>query len=157
MAPGTPLARTVRRILAWSGGIVLAIVAAVAIVLYVAAETPWGHERVRRVALHVLSGAVHGTVRIGALHGDLLHDVVVTDVSITDSSGAPFVSARRAEVHYSIRDLLHKHLDFRVSVRKLTESGTSRVTLSTAVSPHNLFGKAYLFVIQPFQIGRAHV
>jgi hypothetical protein len=43
-----------------------------------------------------------------------------------------------------------KHLDFRVSVRKLTEFGTSRVTLSTAVSPHNFFGKAYLFVIQPF-------
>jgi translocation and assembly module TamB len=112
MSPGTPVARTVRRILAWSGGIVLTIVAAAAIVLYVAAETPWGHERVRRVALHVLSGAVHGTVRIGALHGDLLHDVAVTDVSITDSSGAPFVSAHRAEVHYSIRDLLHKHLDF---------------------------------------------
>jgi hypothetical protein len=43
-----------------------------------------------------------------------------------------------------------KHLDFRVSVQKLTEFGTSRVVLSTAVSPHNFFGKAYLFVIQPF-------
>src|ERR1700689_5008492 len=97
MAPGTPVARTVRRILAWSGGIVLTIVAAAAIVLYVAAETPWGHERVRRVALHVLSGAVHGTVRIGALHGDLLHDVAVTKLSNTDSRHAPFVRNRRAE------------------------------------------------------------
>ena len=43
-----------------------------------------------------------------------------------------------------------KHLDFRVSVQKLTGSGSSRVVLSTAVSPHNLFGKAYLFVILPF-------
>jgi hypothetical protein len=43
-----------------------------------------------------------------------------------------------------------KHLDFRVSVRKLTEFGTSRVTLSTTVSPHNFFGRAYLFVIRPF-------
>jgi len=43
-----------------------------------------------------------------------------------------------------------KHLDFRVSVRKLSEFNTSRVVLSTAVSPHNLFGKAYLFVILPF-------
>ncbi|HTE34958.1 MAG TPA: DUF2867 domain-containing protein, partial [Reyranella sp.] len=43
-----------------------------------------------------------------------------------------------------------KHLDFRVSVQKLTEFGTSRVILSTAVSPHNFFGKAYLFVIRPF-------
>lgn len=43
-----------------------------------------------------------------------------------------------------------KHLDFRVSVRKLTEHGTDRVVLSTVVSPHNLFGRAYLFAILPF-------
>ncbi len=43
-----------------------------------------------------------------------------------------------------------KHLDFRVSVRKLTERGASRVVLSTSVTPHNAFGKAYLFVILPF-------
>ena len=43
-----------------------------------------------------------------------------------------------------------KHLDFRVSVRKSTEHGASRIALSTVVSPHNFFGKAYLFVILPF-------
>ena len=43
-----------------------------------------------------------------------------------------------------------KHHDFRVSVRKLREDGASRVVLSTAVSPHNILGKAYLFVILPF-------
>ncbi len=42
-----------------------------------------------------------------------------------------------------------KHLDFRVSVRKLTGRGGSRVVLSTSVTPHNVFGKAYLFVILP--------
>jgi len=43
-----------------------------------------------------------------------------------------------------------RHLDFRVSVRKLTEGGASKVVLSTVVSPHNLFGKTYLFAILPF-------
>ena len=43
-----------------------------------------------------------------------------------------------------------KHLDFRVSVRKLIGHGASRVVLSTSVTPHNIFGKAYLFVILPF-------
>jgi hypothetical protein len=43
-----------------------------------------------------------------------------------------------------------KHLDFRVSVRKLTEGGTGRVVLSTVVSPHNFFGRTYLFIILPF-------
>jgi len=43
-----------------------------------------------------------------------------------------------------------RHLDFRVSVRKLADGGAGRVVLSTTVSPHNLFGRAYLFVILPF-------
>ena len=43
-----------------------------------------------------------------------------------------------------------RHLDFRVSVRRLSEHGVGRVVLSTVVSPHNLFGKTYLFAILPF-------
>ena len=43
-----------------------------------------------------------------------------------------------------------KHLDFRVSVRKLIESGANRVALTTVVMPHNFFGKAYLRTILPF-------
>ena len=42
-----------------------------------------------------------------------------------------------------------KHLDFRVSVRRFTEHGASRVALTTVVSPHNLLGKSYLFAILP--------
>jgi hypothetical protein len=43
-----------------------------------------------------------------------------------------------------------KHLDFRVSVRRWPEAGASRIALTTMVSPHNFFGRAYLFVILPF-------
>lgn len=43
-----------------------------------------------------------------------------------------------------------KHLDFRVSVRKLDAAGASRVALSTVVSPHNALGRAYLRAILPF-------
>lgn len=43
-----------------------------------------------------------------------------------------------------------KHLDFRVSVRKLANGVETRVALSTVVSPHNLLGKTYLRAILPF-------
>lgn len=43
-----------------------------------------------------------------------------------------------------------KHLDFRVSVLKVHEGGVNKLILTTVVSPHNLFGKAYLFLIVPF-------
>jgi hypothetical protein len=43
-----------------------------------------------------------------------------------------------------------RHLDFRVSVRRLEQGGGERIVLSTVVSPHNFLGKAYLFVVLPF-------
>ena len=43
-----------------------------------------------------------------------------------------------------------KHLDFRVLVSRVHEDGVDKVVLSTVVSPHNFFGKAYLFLILPF-------
>jgi hypothetical protein len=43
-----------------------------------------------------------------------------------------------------------KHLDFRVLVSRVREDGRDKVVLSTVVNPHNLFGKAYLFLILPF-------
>ena len=43
-----------------------------------------------------------------------------------------------------------KHLDFRVQMSRVREDGVDKVVLSTVVSPHNFFGKAYLFVILPF-------
>ena len=43
-----------------------------------------------------------------------------------------------------------KHLEFRVSVLRLIEDGVGKVVLTTVVTPHNFFGKAYLFFILPF-------
>ena len=43
-----------------------------------------------------------------------------------------------------------KHLAFKVSVLKVAESGVAKVVLTTIVSPHNLLGRLYLFLILPF-------
>jgi hypothetical protein len=43
-----------------------------------------------------------------------------------------------------------KHLDFRVSVMKVTEEGTHKVVVSTLIFAHNLFGKVYLALVLPF-------
>jgi hypothetical protein len=43
-----------------------------------------------------------------------------------------------------------KHLDFRVSLQKLTDACVTRVVLTTVLTTHNFFGKFYLFVILPF-------
>lgn len=44
----------------------------------------------------------------------------------------------------------NKHLDFRLSVLRLTEGDAESVVVSTICSVHNLAGKIYLFFIVPF-------
>jgi hypothetical protein len=44
----------------------------------------------------------------------------------------------------------NKHLDFRLSVLKESDSGNPRVTVSTICTTHNAFGRIYLFFIIPF-------
>ena len=42
-----------------------------------------------------------------------------------------------------------KHLNFRLSVLRVVESGISKVVVTTAIDVHNLFGKLYLLAILP--------
>jgi hypothetical protein len=42
------------------------------------------------------------------------------------------------------------HLDFRLSILRITGDGAPRVVVSTICSVHNRFGKLYLFFIVPF-------
>jgi hypothetical protein len=44
----------------------------------------------------------------------------------------------------------NKHLDFRLSVLKVTDGDAPGVVVSTVCSVHNVFGKIYLFFIVPF-------
>ena len=44
----------------------------------------------------------------------------------------------------------NKHLDFRLSVLRMTDGDAVSVVVSTICSVHNLFGKIYLFFIVPF-------
>jgi len=44
----------------------------------------------------------------------------------------------------------NKHLDFRLSVLRVTEGDAESVVVSTICSVHNLAGKIYLFFIVPF-------
>ncbi len=99
-----------RRALATGALTVASLVAALALAVVILARTGVGHSIVRRIALLTVRGPVHGIVRVGRIDGDLLAGAVVHDLAISDSSGAPFIAAARIEVHYTLRDLLHRRL-----------------------------------------------
>ena len=44
----------------------------------------------------------------------------------------------------------NKHMDFRLSLMKVNDGGTTSVVVSTVCNVHNVFGKVYLFFIGPF-------
>ncbi|HEX7020111.1 MAG TPA: translocation/assembly module TamB domain-containing protein, partial [Gemmatimonadaceae bacterium] len=97
-------------------GLIIAVVAifallgVAALALFVVTGTDFGRERVRRFVVSALNDAVSGTVRIGSLEGNLLGGVTVHDVTIVDSTGAPFLSVERVSAEYALGDLLRKRI-----------------------------------------------
>jgi len=80
--------------------------------LLVVSNTDFGRERVRRIAEGAIQGAAnHGVARLGRVSGNLLEGFTIADVSITDSSGAPFLVADTVSLNYGLRALLLRRLE----------------------------------------------
>jgi len=94
-----------------------ALVAVAAVLILVLAgstvllHTNIGRERVRRLALGALRDAVHGTVTLDRIEGDLLRDFTLVGLSIADSAGAPLVTVERLAARLDVRALLRRRLD----------------------------------------------
>jgi translocation and assembly module TamB len=91
-------------------GVAGAVVAIILLVVLLFTQTRWGHQRVLAFGLGQLTNRVHGTVRIGAIHGNLLTGARLDHVLITDSSGRPFLRADTLSLRYSLTSLLRQHL-----------------------------------------------
>ena len=84
-------------------GIVIGALAVLTVVgVLVFTMTDFGHERLRRFTVNTLNDMVHGQVRIGGVSGNLLDGVVLTDFSIADTAGRPFVSADSVIADYRL-------------------------------------------------------
>jgi translocation and assembly module TamB len=99
-----------RRALNIIAGIVIAIIAIIGIGVWVLTGTSYGHERVRRIALDALKSHVHGKLSIGRIDGNLLTGTTIHDISISDSSGAPFLVADAVKARYSLVSLASKKI-----------------------------------------------
>ncbi|HEX6535471.1 MAG TPA: translocation/assembly module TamB domain-containing protein [Gemmatimonadaceae bacterium] len=99
--------RTALRILL---GVLAAILVVVLLAILVFTNTSWGRERVRRFAVKALNESAHGIVRVGNVRGNLLSGIVLSDLSITDSAGNPFLAVDRARAQYAVRTFLSKKI-----------------------------------------------
>ena len=103
-------ATAVRRVVEGIVLFVLSFVLIVAVALWILSATPWGHEKIRGLALSMLQGMVHGQVTMGRLSGNLLTGITVHDFAIRDSSGAPFLAADELSARYALGPLLRKKI-----------------------------------------------
>ena len=93
-------------------GIVIGAIAVLTVVgVFLFTMTDFGRERVRRFTLQTLSEMVHGQVRIGGIGGNLLDGVVMTDFSIADTAGRPFVSADTVIADYHLIAFARKRIE----------------------------------------------
>ncbi|MDQ6831538.1 MAG: translocation/assembly module TamB domain-containing protein [Gemmatimonadota bacterium] len=100
-----------RKVLAIVAGVIVTLVVLVVAAIGIITNSDWGHERVRRFALGALGRSAHGIVRIGKVGGNLLSGTTVSDISITDSAGNPFIAVDSMHVSYRIGAFLRKRID----------------------------------------------
>jgi hypothetical protein len=79
---------------------------------------------------------------------EILHPQFKSSYVIGDVIGVWLIFALTPTELVAGRD--NKHLDFRLSVLKVTAGEATSVVVSTVCTVHNLFGKIYLLFIVPF-------
>ena len=87
------------------GGVAAVVLAGVATAAVVVATAP-GRDRLRRMAVDALTGAVSGRVTIEALRGTLWNSAELERVELSDSAGRPVIRAERVRVRYALVDIL---------------------------------------------------
>jgi translocation and assembly module TamB len=100
-----------KRVLVVSSIVVGVLAALVIVAVMVLTMTSFGHERLRRFTVDMLNDAVNGQVRIGEITGNLLDGVVLTDFSIADTAGRPFVSADTVFADYQLIAFARKRIN----------------------------------------------
>ena len=100
-----------KRPLKIAAGIAVMLVVLVISAAYTVTSTDWGREQVRTRVVAALNGAAHGIVKIGRIDGNLLHGIILHDVSITDSAGNPFVKVKEVHSAYSALPFLSRKIE----------------------------------------------
>ncbi len=94
-------------------GVVLGLVLLMAAAVFVLTNTSFGREKVGHFVLGQLRNSLNGQLEVGSIQGNLLTGARLVDVELTDSTGNTFLVADTIVAHYSLSDIIHKHLVLR--------------------------------------------
>ena len=104
-----PRPRTLRRrILHWTL-VLFGVLTALVVVALLLLHTDWARDKVRSAIESQLQNRINGTVKIGALEGDMLDDIVLKDVVVRDQYGNEAIKIGRLRLDFKVRPLLNRH------------------------------------------------
>jgi autotransporter translocation and assembly factor TamB len=89
--------------------VLLTLVVTCALAVVVVLHSDWLRDRLRRLAISQADKYLTGQLTIGHLSGSLFHDVVLDDVTLTQTDGV-VMHATRVSVKYDWRMLVQRHL-----------------------------------------------
>ena len=81
-----------------------------AMVVLVLATTPWGNERVRRIAVSQANSRLTGQLSIDRLRGNLFSGATLTNVQVLDSLKRPVFAARAVKIRYGLAAALRRQV-----------------------------------------------
>ncbi|CAN5452589.1 hypothetical protein BH09GEM1_BH09GEM1_43370 [soil metagenome] len=81
-----------------------------AMIVLVLAATPWGNERVRRIAVSQANKRITGELTIDRLRGNLFSGATLTNVQVLDSLKHPVFAARSVTVRYGFMAALRRQV-----------------------------------------------
>ncbi len=89
--------------------VVLTLIVTCVLAAVVVLRSDWLRDRLRRLAMSQAETYLTGELAIGRLSGSLFHDVVLDDVTLTQTDGV-VMHAARVSVKYDWRVLVQRHL-----------------------------------------------
>lgn len=102
--------KAIGRVLRIVGAAIVVLIVLAVIAVLVITQTDFGHERVRRLAVQGLDDLTNGIAHIGKVSGNLLSGATITDFTLTDTAGRPFVSVDTVKARYSLRDFFSQKI-----------------------------------------------
>ncbi len=81
-----------------------------ALIVLVLATTPWGNERVRRIAVSQANKRLTGELAIDRLRGNLFSGATLTNVQVLDSLKHPVFTARAVKIRYGFMAALRRQV-----------------------------------------------
>mgnify|MGYP000202107228 CR=1 FL=1 len=132
------------RIIGWTLGSIVMLVLVAATSLLFVGRSDWGRRQILQVAMPLVQKALLGEVRIGGLDGDLVHMLVLRDVSLRDPEGQLVARVSRVGLRYNLFALLHHTLHItavdaqgEVHARYLRDGRLNFAALTKATPPSN--------------------